>query len=222
MQMPSPDGAGNYPGQRRARAGMRRGGAMARAKAFLRETTGATAVEFALVAPMLFLTLIFIMSIGYMIFMNQALDYATQKAARQIRTGQVQTDAITTQTAFATQIVCPLLPSIFTCSNVIVSSQTLGTISSITGDGVYPYEYNQFVNAAKTGLIVPTLSNTATTFCTGSGSTFVYLQILYPVPFFLSFLSSSTIATTYNGQQVYLIMSTATFLNEPFSASGNC
>ncbi|MDR3461643.1 MAG: pilus assembly protein [Beijerinckiaceae bacterium] len=215
--MPGPDTIATGQMRRGARAG-----ALARAEAFIRETRGATAVEFALIAPMLLVTIIFIMSIGYMIFMNQALDYATQKAARQIRTGQVQTDAITTQSAFATQIVCPLLPSFFTCSNVIVNSQNLGTLASITNDGVYPYEYNQFINTPQTGLTVPGLSNASTTFCTGNGSSFIFLQILYPVPFFLSFLSSSTIATTYNGTQVYLIMSTATFLNEPFSVNGNC
>jgi Flp pilus assembly protein TadG len=218
--MPGPDTIETGHKQRGER--VRPGGTLARVKTFVRETRGATAVEFALIAPMLLLTVLFIMSIGYMIFMNQALDYATQKAARQIRTGQVQTAAITTQSAFATQVVCPLLPSFFNCSNVIVNSQDMGTISSIPSDGVYPYEYNQFINTAQTGLTVPGLSNSSTTFCTGSGQTFVFLQILYPVPFFLSFLSSSTIATTYNGQKVYLIMSTATFLNEPFKASGNC
>jgi Flp pilus assembly protein TadG len=221
MQMPGPGGAETCQGETSAHR-RHRGGALARAKAFVRETAGATAVEFALIAPMLFLTILFIMSIGYMIFMNQALDYATQKAAREIRTGQVQSAGITTAASFASQTVCPLLPSIFQCSNVIVNSQTLGSFDSITSDGVYPYEYNQFINSSKTGLIYPTTSNSSNTFCTGSGSTFVFLQILYPVPFFLSFLSSSTIAATYNGQKVYLIMSTATFLNEPFPAAGNC
>lgn len=196
--------------------------ACARALAFVRETSGATAVEFAMIAPFLFLTILFIISIGYMQFMAQALDYAAQKAAREIRTGNVQTASVTTQAGFTSQFVCPLLPSFFNCSNVIVQSQNLGSLSSVTSNGSYPNVYAQFLNTNYSGLTIPTLSNGGTTFCTGSGSDFVYLQVIYPVPFFLSFLSSSTLATTYNGQPAYVIMSTATFLNEPFSASGNC
>lgn len=76
--------------------------------AFIAETRGVTAVEFALVAPLLLATILFIMSIGYMLFMSESLDYATQKAARLIKTGQVQAAGLT-QAQFVAQDICPLL-----------------------------------------------------------------------------------------------------------------
>lgn len=185
---------------------------LAQLSAFLAATRGATAVEFALVSPLLFLTIFFIMSVGYMMFMGQALDYATQKSSRQLMTGQVQAQSLT-QTQFRTQIVCPLLPSMFNCDNVIVNVQAVPT-----ADGNYPNEYNAFLNSSQTGLAIPQLANTQTNYCPGQQQGYVYLQVLYPVNIFLSFLSSSSIATTYLGKKVYLIMSTATFLNEPFVA----
>jgi Flp pilus assembly pilin Flp len=184
---------------------------------FCRQTRGATAVEFALVSPMLLLTVLFILSVGYMLFMAQALDYATQKAARQVMTGQAQGSVSGTtplsQDQYRTTVVCPLLPSLFNCDNVIVNMQAVPNPGSN-----HPYEYYSFLNTAQTGLAIPTLSNASTSYCPGQQQGYVYLQILYPVNFFLSFLSTSTVATTYLGQKVYLIMSTATFLNEPFVA----
>jgi Flp pilus assembly protein TadG len=187
---------------------------------FSKQTNGASAVEFALVFPILIATILFLMSIGYVLFMGQALDYATQKAARQIKTGQVQTAGLT-QTQFQTNVVCPLLPSLFSCSNVIVNLQTIGTINSVPNDSNYPNEYLQFVNSSSTGLNLPPLS-TQTAYNPGQGQCYVYLQIVYPVPLWLAALSSSTAATTLNGQKVYLIMATATFLNEPFTVVASC
>ena len=189
-----------------------RGNLSATVSAFLTATRGATAVEFALVSPLLFLTIFFIISVGYMLFMGQALDYATQKSARQIMTGQVQGQSLT-QTQFRTQVVCPLLPSMFNCDNVIVNVQAVPTT-----DGNYPNEYNAFLNATQSGLAIPPLANSQTNYCPGQQQGYVYLQVLYPINIFLSFLSSSSVATTYLGKKAYLIMSTATFLNEPFVA----
>ena len=172
---------------------------------------GATAVEFALLSPFVILTIFFMISIGYMLLMNQCLDFATQKAARQLRTGAIQTAGLT-QSNFQKTVVCPLLPPLFNCADVIVN------IQAVPIDATYPNEYYVFVNAARTGLIIPPLSNNQTSYCPGQAQKYVYIQILYPVSFFISLLSSSSIATMYNGQPKYLIMATATMLNEPFNA----
>lgn len=179
--------------------------------AFREAEGGATAVEFAFVAPAVLLTLLFLLSVGYMLFMAQTLDFATQKSARQLRTGAVQAASLT-QTQFRTKTICPLLPTMFNCDNVIVNLQAVPYGTN------HPYEYYAFVNSDQSGLIVPTLSNASTSYCPGQAGGYVYLQVLYPVNFFLSLLSSSAIATTYGGKKVYLIMSTATVLNEPFTA----
>ncbi|MCJ2114016.1 pilus assembly protein [Methylobacterium sp. E-025] len=51
-------------------------------RTFLQARSGATAVEFALVAPMLLLTIAFVMAVALVMFVNQRLDYATSQAAR--------------------------------------------------------------------------------------------------------------------------------------------
>jgi Flp pilus assembly protein TadG len=178
---------------------------------FIVEARGTTAVEFALIAPILIATILFLMSIGYMLVMSQTLDYATQKASRTIRTGQ---SSGVTQTNFRTGTLCPLLPSMFNCNDVIVNIQSVSTT-----DANYPNEYYSFVNAAQSGLVIPQLDNTKTNYYAANAQCVVYVQVLYPVNIFMSFLSSSTIATTYNGRKVYLIMATSTFLTEPFSGS---
>ena len=177
-------------------------------------------MEFGLIAPLLLVTILFLMSIGYIFFMNLSLDYATQKAARQIRTGVVQgatTSIGLTQTQFRTQVVCPLLPSMFDCNNVIVNVQ------AVPYGANHPNEYYAYVNASQSALIAPALDNTKTSYCPGNGSTsnvpyYVFVQVFYPVNLFISALSSLAVATTYQGQKTYLIMATATFLNEPFIA----
>ena len=182
---------------------------------FRRATAGSTAIEFAFIAPLLLVTILFLMSVGYILFMMESLDYATQKAARQVRTGYVQgatTNVALTQTQFRTQVICPLLPSMFNCSNVIVNLQ------AVPYSYYNPNQYYNYVNSKQSGLILPTLDNTQTSYCPGNPKGYVYLQVLYPVNLFLSMMSSATYATTYQGQQVYLIMATATFLNEPFVA----
>jgi len=61
-----------------------------RRASFLGDRNGASAVEFALIAP-IFLALMFsILEAGYFFFITSAVDAANAKAARLIRTGQAQ------------------------------------------------------------------------------------------------------------------------------------
>jgi Flp pilus assembly protein TadG len=173
---------------------------------------GAVALEFAIVAPAFLLLLLFPISLGYTMILKQGLDYATGQVAEQIATGQVQAAQLN-QANFITTIVCPRLPSIFSCSNVIVNVQNVPT-----NDASFPSEYYAFVNTAKTALIPPPSSNANASYCIGNAQSYVYLQILYPIPSLFSLLPGSPGMTSYNGQMVYMVTSTATFLNEPFVA----
>ena len=190
---------------------------------FVRATGGTTAVEFSLIALPLLFTILFLMYIGFMVYAVQCFDLTAQKVARQIRIGAVQAAQLT-QTQFINQIVCPLLPTSFSCSNVIVNLQPVPFTSNTPNSYM---AYTNFLNINQTALVIPPLQNSSTKYCPGQGQqgqgtnstppTYVYLQILYPISLGLSLFSQIT-TTTYNGQQVYLVMSTATFLNEPFSA----
>lgn len=61
---------------------------------FLRRKEGATAVEFALIAPWFFLTLFGLLEIALVAFAQTNLDYAIDETARRIRTGQAQTQGL--------------------------------------------------------------------------------------------------------------------------------
>lgn len=90
---------------------------------------GATAVEFALIAPPFLAMLIAILQMASYLFAQQMLQTASVAAGRLILTGQVQNGTMT-QANFRTNDVCPLLPALFTCSNLYVNVQTYTNFSS--------------------------------------------------------------------------------------------
>jgi Flp pilus assembly protein TadG len=96
---------------------------------FTAERDGATAVEFALIAPAFLALLLAILETTLFLFAQAALQNAADEAARLFMTGQVQ-NAGTTQTQFQNQI-CPLVSALFTCSNVMVNVAAYSSSSGI-------------------------------------------------------------------------------------------
>ena len=95
---------------------------------FCRSSGGTTAVEFAFIAPPFLALLIAILQLASYLFAQQALQTAVVAAGRLILTGQVQ-NADLTASQFQTNDVCPLLPALFTCSNLYVNVQTYANFS---------------------------------------------------------------------------------------------
>lgn len=89
---------------------------------------GATAVEFALVAPALIAMLIAIFETTIFLFAQQTLQNAAVSASRLIMTGQVQNNN-TTQSQFASQ-VCPMVSVIFNCANLMINVQNYSDFSA--------------------------------------------------------------------------------------------
>ena len=147
------------------------------------------------------------MVVGLILYFNQALDYATAKAARQVMIGTVQ-NAGTSQAAFQT-LVCSNLPAAFNCSNVIVNIQT-------ATEAAQPGGYYAFVNSDQSALIIPTLSNSSAQYSLGSQGSYEYLQVIYPITFIPAALASYLGRATYNGSAAYLAISTAAFRNEQY------
>jgi len=172
---------------------------------------GAAAVEFALVSSMLICTILFIMMVGLILYMNQALDYATSKAARQVMTGSVQKNG-TNQSDFRTQVLCPYLPTAMSCNNVIVNVQSL----AVAAQPGQPGWYYSFVRSDLRGLTIPTLANSGAQYDAGVQQSFVYMQVVYPITFLPGFLAKIMGGATYNGSPAYLAVSTAAFRNEQY------
>ena len=190
---------------------------MTRAARRLRnDRAGTTAVEFGILAVPFMLTLMGVFEVGYTFFMMSALDYAANKSARAVMTGAVSTAGMSAST-FRTSVVCPKLPANFSCADIFVNV-------SLVPAGTNPTGYYSYVNTGKSALIVPALNATANKFCPGSGGQYVVVQILYPVSYFTMLFAGHS-PTIYNGRQVNVLMSTATFKAEPYgngAAYANC
>ncbi|MCW6511573.1 pilus assembly protein [Hyphomicrobiales bacterium BP6-180914] len=154
------------------------------------------------------LCILLTLSIGLVLFLQQQLDYATSKAARQIMNGTVQQNAYSS-TDFRAQVVCSYLPAIFSCSDVIVNVQTVT-------EGINPGGYYAFLNSDTTGLVIPQLSNGSTQYNVGTQGSYEYLQVIYPITFLPSVVTALLTSHTYNGSPAYLAMATAAFRNEQY------
>lgn len=172
---------------------------------FFADRRGAAAVEFALVSSMVLMTIVCIMFVGLAMYLSLELDYATNKAARQVMIGTIQTQSVS-QGDFRTKYVCPSLPPIMACADVVVSLQSVIQAAA-------PGGYYAFVNSTTTALIMP---GNSPAFSTGAQGSFEYLQVTYPVTFLPSFLSRLLSNGTYKGLPAFFMTSTAAFKNEQY------
>jgi len=198
---------GNIKFRRRTTKGGRGVAWLARIRHFAANKRAVVALEFGLVAGPLLFTIFAIMQIGYTEFVAAYLDLASTNAGRAIMTGKVSPLAMNA-TTFSQTYVCPVLPSIIPCANVIVN---VSVVLSATAVASTPTNYNNYLNTTKTGLALPT-SQTAT-FCPGGSGDLVLVELLYPTTAITAVYQ--TVATTASNQTYYLT-SAATFKNEPY------
>jgi Flp pilus assembly protein TadG len=170
---------------------------------FIKDRKGATAVEFALIATP-FLALIAALIQTFLLFFAQSqLELAVRLSARQILTGQVQTqDASLTQAQASTafhQTVCNNAVILFTCSGVMVDVQVASQWSSAnTGLPTLTYDSSGSVNNLQ--------------FNPGNAGDIVVVRVMYMWPVFFGPIAFN-MANQPNGNR--LIMATAAFQNEP-------
>lgn len=106
---------------------------------------GATAVEFALIAPAFLATLIALFEVTLFLFAQQTLQTAAVSAGRLIMTGQVQNGNVT-QAQFAA-LVCPMVQAVFNCNNVMINVQNYSSFASAsTGAPTLTYNAQGQVN----------------------------------------------------------------------------
>ncbi len=89
---------------------------------------GATAVEFALIAPAFFALLIAMFQTAFFLFAQMALQNAADEAGRYFLTGQAQNGNWTASNIQSK--VCPMIQAIMTCANVIVVVQNASSFSA--------------------------------------------------------------------------------------------
>lgn len=151
-----------------------------------------------------------ILAIGMNFFMVASMDHAALVGARAIATGSVSSAGMSAS-SFKQNVVCPALPSLFSCSDVYVNVV-------VAAAGSNPSGYYTLVNSSQSGLIQPALDSSKNTFCPGASSQYVVLQVIYPAPILFAFLAPTT-PTVYNGHNVAVMMSSTTFLSEPYGGA---
>jgi Flp pilus assembly protein TadG len=190
-----------------------------------RDNRGAAAVEFSIVVVP-FLGLLFaIFQVSFLFLVQQGLDRATERAARNIKTGQAMASNYTDAGTFCTSVIAPALPSFINCNSLTVDVRPATTAGSWSTTDV-----SSDILAGNTK------------FCIGGPGSVMVVRVLFPVPPMLSIvalnsslnkisastfgqatngLSSSSTGAAYNtnGQQVYPIMGVYAFESEPFTAS---
>ena len=132
-----------------------RSGAGALLRRFVQSRRGTTALEFALVGPLLLMLAFIIIENGLMLFAQAVLDNATVMAARQIQIG-----AVTTSDAFRFA-VCSNISTFFNCPNL---SLYVTTSSSAFPPAVTPSTSGTFANQS---------------FSVGSRGDYVLVEVAY-------------------------------------------
>lgn len=162
-----------------------------RRRRFSRDEGGATAIEFAFVAPILFFALLSLIEIGILAMVSSGLDSAVVEASRRIRTGR--DDAAVSAQTFEDQICANLGGSLSSCRDRVVTS--VQRFTDFSGA-------NSAINTPPNG-----------TFDKGGAGDIIIVKVDYTWP-----LISPFIATSHprEGPFEVTLGSRSAFKNEPF------
>jgi Flp pilus assembly protein TadG len=171
----------------------------AAARRFLRDSSGAMAVEFAMVAAPLLFMLFAIIELALVFMVSSTLENATTEVARTIRTGAVQTAGGGSQTAFRNSICAKIGWMQSSCqTNLSVDVRT----------------YAQFTNQnAPDPVSNKTFNAGSTTYSVGVQGDIVLVRSFYRWKLVSPFLTGG-LERLSGG--VTLLTAAATFKNEPY------
>ncbi|MCC0017944.1 MAG: pilus assembly protein [Rhodobiaceae bacterium] len=170
---------------------------------FVSDQSGATAVEFGIIAAPFFALMFAIIQIGLIFFTGQVLDNATAEAARLIRTGQAQSAGYSASDF--KDAICQSTGTLFDCqSGLMVDVRT----------------YNDFGSANMSKPIENgELNDDNFTFDMGGREDIVVVRVFYEWPVWVPLMAVSghdsvNLGDLANGN--FMLTSALTFRNEPF------
>jgi Flp pilus assembly protein TadG len=169
---------------------------------FARGRRGAAAVEFALVSIPFFALMFGIIEVGLIYFVATTLEAATNEAARQIRTGQLQGQATPETAAGFKTLICGQLAWLGSncTNNLTVQVQTFSSFQTVT-------QPSPIVNGQ--------INQNNLTFSLGGPGDIVLVQAFYQWTVLAPALDR--IGTPLNGGKM-LLTSTSVFRNEPYGS----
>ena len=156
-----------------------------------RDRSGASAIEFALVAPIFIALLFAILETGLVFLASQTLETATADAARLVMTGQAQN---MTAEQFKTK-TCEFIPALFDCSKISVDVRAFDAVPTIPPAIVDGHFTNNV------------------TFNAGKRSQTVVVRLFYEWPLVVTGIGYNVSNIAGNKR---LLTATAAFRNEPF------
>jgi Flp pilus assembly protein TadG len=170
--------------------------------------SGATAVEFGLVAAPFLALLVAIFQTGIVFLASRVLDQVVAQSSRYVMTGQAQTSSPPmTQAGFATY-VCNNTFALFTCGKFMINVQNYSNFTSAITATPTISGFNSSGQALDAnGNVI------AWGWSPGNPGDVVVLQVLYQWPIVLGPLGFN-LANLSNGNR--LLVSTAVFKNEPY------
>jgi Flp pilus assembly protein TadG len=165
-------------------------------KRLRRDRDGSSAVEFALVGPLMLIAIFGILEIGLMFFANQYLETATQQSTRLIMTGQVKSSSMTKEQF--KQLVCDRAKLMIDCANLYVDAQKYDAFAD--ADFSNPISGGDFVDNTK--------------FITGKQGDIVVVRTFYKWPVLLANFYGYD-QSNMNGN-MRLLSASAAVRNEPW------
>ena len=187
-------------GQLKSATGRRRHGwALSGLSRFARDPSGASALEFALVATPLILLLLAVLEVGLVYFANFSLEAATAKGARLIRTGQAQSQNFDAA-KFKTE-VCKHLSAPVTCGGLKLDVRHYSSFGGAGADLTNPIDAN---GNLKTNF----------TYDPGVGGDVVVVRAFYEWSLIAKLPKDIALSNMANGDR--MLMATVAFCNEPF------
>jgi len=171
----------------------------------VRSESGATAVEFGLVAAPFLALLLALFQSAIVFLAGRVLDEVVSQSSRYIMTGQAQTGSMT-QSQFATY-VCNNTLALFNCNNFMINVQNYSSFAAAsTTDPIASFNSN--------GKPLDANGNTITwTWSPGNPGDVVVVQVMYQWPIIIGPLGFN-LSNLSNGNR--LLMATAAFKNEPY------
>ena len=176
-------------------------------KLYRKDSSGATAVEFAMIAPLFFLMLGVILETGVMLFTEYVLQTSVQEAARLVRTGQAQSASMAANDLKSK--ICRLAGVIINCNGkVTVYTASAANFSALKG--IMP----SYLGVGKKADGSPGPSS----FSCGGPSAAVGMIATYDwdfnIPYFMDFMANMP-----GNNSTRRLAGFAMFKNEPFPSS---
>ncbi|HUC50677.1 MAG TPA: TadE/TadG family type IV pilus assembly protein [Xanthobacteraceae bacterium] len=169
------------------------------ASAFKGAQQGATAVEFALIAPAFIALLIAIFETTQFLYVQANLQVAATQAARLFMTGQAQSSGMSQAQIEAT--ICPTVKALVNCANLVINVQSSSSATGLSTSTPQMYNAQGQLNSGNYSL--------------GTPGDLMVVQIGYPLPVVagpLGFLLSG------NGNGTASVWGVAAFRVEPYAS----